>query len=633
MPKHLVTLDFEAYWDSEVTLSKLSPIEYLDHPKFQAQSCVVKINNKPSRMLWGEDIAKTFKQIPWKDCLVVAHNNAEFDAPILAWKYGVSPGAWGCTLAMARPHFQKEIGGSLKALAKHFGLQAKGSLEATNTKGKRLEEFTNRERGEMEAYNRLDVEICFELFKLLRPITSAREMRLIDMTIRMFVEPQLMLDKDMLRQAKLDELTRRQQALSNLMGHVDAEGLDDLKKQLGSSAKFRKLLESLGVDCPMKPSPTTGKDIPALAKTDRGMSELLGHPDEIVQAAARARLETKSTILESRIEGFLKAVRPDGRMPIPLRYCGADQTWRWSGTAKINAQNVPRISGKPTDVLRLSLRAPEGYKVVVADLSGIELRVNHFLWEQEETIKLFQEDAQADLYVAYASQFYGVDPSQVTKDQRRFAKLLMLGLGYQTGWKKLQDQARQQGITLFDDEAKQAVNHWRQTYYRVQQGWDRLRDLLPYIQKGEQINVDNCEGSTKPVSLFRTEKDGIRFIPRNTLIQYPDLRLEDDGNWTFQKKPKQRAKVFGGLMCENIVSHASRHVMTDAILDIAKTELGQEYPLAHCVHDEVIYVVREEHAQEMLDLVQTRFRQPPDWWPGLVTWAEGDIADSYGEAK
>ena len=51
------------------------------------------------------------------------------------------------------------------------------------------------------------------------------------------------------------------------------------------------------------------------------------------------------------------------------------------------------------------------------------------------------------------------------------------------------------------------------------------------------------------------------------------------------------------------------------------------------VHDELVYVVPASRAQGVLDDVQSIMRTPPDWWPELVTWSEGDIANNYGSAK
>jgi DNA polymerase I-like protein with 3'-5' exonuclease and polymerase domains len=51
------------------------------------------------------------------------------------------------------------------------------------------------------------------------------------------------------------------------------------------------------------------------------------------------------------------------------------------------------------------------------------------------------------------------------------------------------------------------------------------------------------------------------------------------------------------------------------------------------VHDELVYVVPDDEAVETLATVQEVMRTPPEWWPELVTWSEGDIADTYGDAK
>jgi DNA polymerase I-like protein with 3'-5' exonuclease and polymerase domains len=51
------------------------------------------------------------------------------------------------------------------------------------------------------------------------------------------------------------------------------------------------------------------------------------------------------------------------------------------------------------------------------------------------------------------------------------------------------------------------------------------------------------------------------------------------------------------------------------------------------VHDELVYVVPEDSAEQSLEQLQTIMRQGVSWWPELVTWSEGDIASCYGEAK
>lgn len=631
-----VFLDFETYWSKDFSLGKLTAIEYVTDPQFEVVSVSIKIGyDGDTEVLFGySDIAARFAEIDWDHAYAIGHNMSEFDALVLSWTFGIRPRMWGCTLAMARPLHAKSAGGSLKALAKHYGLPDKGDLEATNTKGKRLADFTDDEIEAMREYNRLDTELCCGLWLALlnEPTTTSRELRLIDMTIRMLVEPQLKADTAMLDKGLDLEGKRKAKMLDDLAARLDTDS-ESLKTTLASTGKFKKLMLELGVTLPTKTSPTTGKEIPALAKTDQGMTDLLDHEDERVAMAAAVRLDVRSTILESRM-GRFKAMgdAAGGMMPIPLRYYGADTTGRWSGTMKSNMQNLPGVNPKErklSDVLRCSMRAPEGYKVVVVDLSGIELRVNHVLWQVPSSVRLYQQDPEADLYKAFASALYNKPEDQITKTERKLAKVAQLGLGFGAGAGAFQNVARLMGgFELTLDEAQDIVDQWRQAYTEITQGWRKCHQALDWIYAGVHEPVD-------PKGLVVTAPHG--FDTPVGQIRYPDLRQEineDTGKteWVYGHGRKQ-ARIYAGKIDENLVQHLARNVMADNILAFAKTDLGRKYPLAHTVHDEVVYVVKDEDAKAVHDELIRIMSTPPTWWPELVTTAEGDIAQSYGAAK
>lgn len=653
----IITVDYETYWSSQVNLSKLTPIEYIDHPEFEVVSCAIKHNDGPSEVYFGEaEISDVLEGIDWSKAALLAHNGAEFDHLISAQRFFVKPKLWLDTLQMARPLHGMTVGGSLKALARHYGLGAKGDLEAgtlAQTKGKHLADFTQAELDAMAEYNKQDTDLCYALAQRLMPKTSREELKIMDITTRMWTQPQFRADLSGLRIGLKAERERKQRAVQTLATRLGHQGLCDdqgtviqtaeegLRKTLGSPAKFRELIEGLGARCPMKWSEKQEKDIPAVAKSDAGMTALLEHPNEYVAAAAALRLDVSSTILETRLERMIHAARAyNGMMPIPLRYGGALVTNRWSGTAKLNYQNLTRVDPKhpkPTDVLRKSLIAPKGYAVVVADLSGIELRVNHHLWQVPSSVAAFKQDRDADLYKLFASEsLYHVPFDEVTKDQRRNAKIAQLQLGYQSGWEKFQDTARQYGVNFTDAEAQRIVEVWRQAYKEIVQGWRTCHTLLPVLANPSH---DDIGTAIDPWGLCTIEYQAIR-TPKG-MLRYPDLRMETtyprgrgETQWVYAGKGKtKKRKTYGGNLVENLSQHLSRYVLTDVILAFAKTGLGKRYPLAHTVHDEVVYVVRQEDAQAVLDTLLELMKTPPTWWPELVTWAEGDIADTYGDAK
>jgi DNA polymerase III epsilon subunit-like protein len=628
----------------------MSPTEYVMHPDTEIISVAIKVGNAPTDVIFGEsEIKRHLDALDWSAKMAIGHNMSGFDAMIMAWRFGIHPKMWGCTAAMARSKYGKTCGVSLKALSKELGIGAKLDLEATNTKGKHLKDFTPAELAAMEEYNKIDTELCAALFKALARGFPRNELVHIDMTTRMLVEPKFELDVARVESALDQVREEKKRSLMHLAMQLGIEEFvtraldgeasieEQVREQLASSIKFAALLDRLDVEVPMKPSPTnSGRLVPALAKTDEAFLKLQEHPNPIVAAAARARLDVKSTLLETRLQAFLRAAKAcGGRLPVPLKYVGADTTGRWSGE-QYNMQNLPRIPrdkegniiDKPSNALRLSLRVPEGHKVIVADLSGIELRVNHFLWKVSSSMALFKADpAKADLYKDFASMLYQIAKEEVTKDQRQVGKVAHLGLGFGAGAATFRKVAKLMAtIDLSEEEAQTVVLAWRSAYSEIVAGWASFQEHLPKILEGVESSID-------PWGLCVTEKNAVR-LPSGRRIYYPALtrhRDEETGKseWWYGVG-RHRARIYAGKGVENLVQALARDVIADNALAFRKaTGLSP----ALTVHDELAYVVPQKQADSLLEQLQATMRIAPTWWPELVTWSEGDVADCYGEAK
>ncbi len=637
----ICTLDLETFWDVGHTLTKMSPIAYCMHPDTEIISCAFKFNDEETEVIFGEQNVKDYcDKVDWSQYWVVGHNLSGFDSMILSWRLNIKPKLWGCTLAMARPIHAKDAGGSLSALVKHYRLGVKDNSALLQTKGRHLCDFSEEEIEGMRVYNKADVDQCYGLLTRLIPQTKRDEVKLIDMTIRALIEPVFDCDVELLNNTLVEEGIRKKALLVDAAKKMDVYelGMDDDEaaaaalKLLSSAPKFAKFLKNIGVEPPMKVSPTTGKDIPALAKTDEAFIALQEHDNPLVATVANARLDAKSTLLQTRIQSFLTATdaHPQKKVPIPLKYYGADTTGRWSGWA-YNPQNLPRINPyfpKPSDALRKSLKAPPGYKVVVADLSGIELRVNHFLWQTPSSIALFQADREnADLYKDFASKLYEVPQSEVTKEQRQVGKVAHLGLGFGAGHVTFQKVAKLMGGVDIDlEESKDIVDTWRMSYPEITMGWRTCHNVLPTIMRGATGGAVDPWGMVYPVPEGLKTPTGI--------IRYPNLRTEINEETNRKEfiygQGRNKARIYAGKIDENIVQHLARNVIADNALSVQK--MTGLIP-ALMVHDELVYVVPEDKAQETLDLVQDVMRTPPTWWPELLTWSEGDIADTYGDAK
>ena len=629
MKTELVVGDFETYWSDTHSLSKMSALEYVMSPKTELISLSLKKEGKAVCWFGEKNIREGVSRIDWSNKLLVAHNNSEFDALIFAFRLGIKPRMWGCTLAMARPIHAKDVGGSLAALVGHYGLGKKDSTALLATKGKHLKDFTPEEIAAMRTYNMADTEQCYNLFYKLLAQTPKSEMRIIDATIRMLVEPQFVVDEPLLTKTLELEQEHKRDMLISLAVKLGVGSVEDVRKTLASAPKFAALLTDNGVPVPMKLNPK-GKSIPALAKTDEGFIALTEHENDLVAAAANTRIGVKSTQLETRIGKFLDAARYcNGRLPVPIKYYGADTTGRWSGFW-YNLQNLPRIlrsAPKLSDALRYSLMAPPGYKVVVADLSGIELRVNLTLWRVPYAMAMLAADPEADLYKPLASEVCGGPIEDMPKMVRQAGKAMHLGCGFGLrSEEKYIAVAKQmaQIVVSFDDATKHILGY-REKHPEVVQGWKTCHSALDYIYSGNEAQIDTG-------GLCHTSKEGI--VTPKGVIRYPDLRKEmneDSGKveWVYGTGRK-KARIYAGKVDENIVQHLARNVLSDNMIEVRR-QTG--YWPVHTVHDELIYIAPEDEAGELLDTVQAVMRIPPVWWRELVTWSEGSIGDNYGEAK
>jgi DNA polymerase I-like protein with 3'-5' exonuclease and polymerase domains len=187
---NIITIDFETFYSQQFSLSKITTEEYVRHELFETIGVAVKVNDGETQWFSGPKAAtkKWLDQFPWDDAVAIAHN-AVFDMAILNWQFDIRPKRIADTLSMARAlHGTDGISLSLKSLAEYFNLGVKGT-EVINALGKRRLDFTAEEMARYGDYCINDVELTYDMFKVLADGFPMSELRLIDLTIRMFTEP------------------------------------------------------------------------------------------------------------------------------------------------------------------------------------------------------------------------------------------------------------------------------------------------------------------------------------------------------------------------------------------------------------------------------------------------------------
>ena len=606
---NLITVDFETYYDRDFSLSKITTEEYVRSDLFEVIGVSVKVNNEETE--WASGTHQQIKQwlqsnFEWERSFVLAHNTL-FDGAILSWRFGVSPRGWLDTLCMGRALHGVEVGGSLKALAERYGLGAKGT-EVVNALGKRRLSFNDEELARYGDYCINDVELTHKLFTILVKDFPKQELRVIDQTLRMFIDPVLELDGDMLQQHLIGIKQMKEDLLTS-------SGVD--KAELMSNEKFAELLRSFGVEPPMKVSPATGKQTYAFAKSDEEFKALAEHDDARVQTLVAARLGTKSTLEETRTQRFID-ISKRGNLPVPIRYYAA-HTGRFGGDDKINMQNLPS-RGNNANKLKKAIIAPEGYTIIDADSAQIEARVLAWLSEQEDLVTAFAEGK--DVYKKMASAIYGKPEFEVVKDERFVGKTTILGAGYGMGATKFQGQLKTMGVDVELEEAKRIIDIYRRTNDAVVRLWRQAQNALVNMSRGEAAPL----GRAGVLEVVPSET-AIR-LPSGLLMRYDDLRFDqnDKGVEFHYKTRKGRTRIYGGKVIENVCQAIARCIIAEQMLKI-----GKRYKVVLTVHDAIAVCVPDAEVVPATQYVEECMRWVPEWAKGLPVNCESGSGKSYGD--
>lgn len=606
----LITLDFETYYDREFSLSKLTTEAYVRDPRFEVIGVGIKVNGAETEWASGthEQIKEYLDSFDWSDAMLLCHNTM-FDGAILNWRFGIRPKVYADTMCIARAIHGVETSASLKAVSEKYGIGQKGT-EVVQALGKRREDFTPAELSRYGDYCVNDVDLTYKLFTIMAKDFPRKELKLIDLTLRMFIQATLELDLGLLEQHLTETRDRKDELL---------ESAGVVKEDLMSNPKFAELLKSLGVEPPMKESPATGKQTFAFAKSDEAFKALAEHEDPQVQALVAARLGTKSTLEETRTQRFIDIAKR-GTLPVPVRYYAA-HTGRWGGDDKINLQNLPSrgVNGKK---LKRSIIAPEGYALIDADSAQIEARVLAWLAEQDDLTAAFA--AGEDVYVKMASRIYGVAESDVTKDQRFVGKTTILGAGYGMGAIKFQAQLKNFGFDMDIAEARRVINIYREANWKINKLWRDAQQALVELHSSRKISL----GYGSVLELV-PEETAIR-LPSGLLLRYDDLKFDttERGVEFHYKTRRGRNRIYGGKVIENVCQAIARCIIGEQMLKIAK-----KHRVVLTVHDSVVCCVRDDEVEEAQAYVEDCMRWIPDWAEGLPINCESGVGKSYGDCE
>lgn len=640
----LITIDFETFYSIDYTLRKLSTSEYVRDKRFKTHMVAVKINDNATKVFTHDKFKKFVAATDWTKCSVLCHNTA-FDGFILSHHYGVVPDFYLDTLCMARGLHRNDIRGDLNSVAAYYNAGSK--KDGTLAKAMGVLTLPKELFDEMAVYCAQDVDLTYNIFHKMLKKMPTDELMLIDMTMKMFCDPVLEVDEDRVKAELAREIAEKERKLFNVIGTPEEQtqlvlmkgrdgALEFAKSMVSGTLSFIDMLKALGVPIPMKNSKTTGKLVPALAITDKEFVALKEHPNPVIRDLVECRMSVRSTTNETRAERFLRACQGGMKLPILLLYYGA-HTGRFSGGNRMNPQNLKR-GGE----LRKSILAPRGHHICVADSGQIEARITAWLAQQHDLVETFRrsdayEASQAklpenkrkiargddrDAYCKFGDEIYGREITKDNKLERFVGKTCILGLGYQMGAARLQVTLAQgvngPAVYLEAAECERLVSAYRKKNYQIVRLWKLCERIIEDMYVGR-------EGSYMCLSWGR----GYVRLPNGMYLQYPHLKKHTKENgfteWEYAKAD-ETAKLYGGLLCENIVQALARIIITGQMLII-----GKHYRIVTMTHDEIVTIAKTKEAEKCFKFMHQTMSTTPEWCQGLPLTAEGGHAPNYSK--
>ena len=351
-PTDYLVIDFESYFDTTYSLSKMSTIKYVKSELWECLGCGFYSSFLNRSWFYAPENLDQLQDVDWDEVTIVV-KNAKFDVLVLQEIFSITP-PYIIDIEDLSRHLDSRDKHSLKHLAVKHKLGVKGRTE--DFKGLHWADMTPEQREALADYcatgEDSDINLERQLFELLLPqlTNPTLEIPLMRHTLDIYLNPMIEFDFE-----KADELI---EAMDQELWDVIAK-TGQVQESISKDKSFRIILElELGGSDSVPIKQGKRGNIMALAQGDEGRKRLLEHRNERVRNLMLARIAVRSWPLHiKRVQSLVaQATANGGKLAVPLRYYGA-HTGRWSGSGGINLQNLGgKGRGKSTHPLIAAVR-------------------------------------------------------------------------------------------------------------------------------------------------------------------------------------------------------------------------------------------------------------------------------------
>lgn len=345
-------------------------------------------------------------------------------------------------------------------------------------------------------------------------------------------------------------------------------------------------------------------------------------------------------------------------------YFSADHAWLEPGP-----RGAPPAGAAHVVDVRSCFTASPGRRLVICDLSQIEPRVLNWLVGHAEFLRHLVPDAQGRALSPYeaharASMGYAPPPGAPPMKQHApglyaLAKARVLALGYGAGWRKFIDMARgycadeAEFLSLFaapppaarvaEFEAElrrlaagsaagaRTLDQWSRLDASTRaiwvNAWEQVRDFRrtnPGIADPVKGLWATLEGDFRGAGVHRPHEISLR---SGRVLRYFRGRAstgESSTGWLAHAGQclAPAARIYGGLLCENVVQATARDVFAHGLLNLE----AAGFPVLFHVHDEAIV---DAPAGADPAAIARLLTAPPAWCRDLPVAADCEVSDRY----
>ena len=391
--------------------------------------------------------------------------------------------------------------------------------------------------------------------------------------------------------------------------------------------------------------------------------------------ACRLRLEAKQTS-PTKFKALAKRVDRDAEVVRnTLVFAGAGRTWRWAGRG-FQVHNPPRPekqfentenmealierlrAGNPDalfdaydkpmaalkSAVRPSLRAPDGYVFIDADLSAIENVVLGWMADCTKILNVFRNDR--DPYISFSVDLFGGTYAKNWDEyksgdshKRTISKPGVLGCGYMLGaGEEKEDEktgeiertgllgyAHNMQVTEFTlADSIKSVKTFRSTFPEVPDFWKGIQKAaMRTVRTGKKTEFQMLEFDIRgPFLRMRLPSGRYLHYCRPKIMPWRTPWGEMRPSLTYEgivKHAWRRQSTHPGKLTENADQAIARDILAEGMMRASREGLD----LRLHVHDQLLGVSKEDRAEAELKLLIQCLEVVPEWAKGLPLKANG----------